>query len=216
LRDVRRAEDGVDDREEVDSAFEQRGSVLRRDAPDGDDGDPDARAHRGDEPGSRPDRAGLGDGGEEASEGDVVRSVPGGGESAVRLVVAGDADDRVVAEPGPGVGEGLVIPAEVDAVRPCGEREVDVVVDDEGHVPRAADLEERFRVAVTVRIRGDTITFDVAARTLSVDLSDEEIRERASAWRPSTQSANGSATGVMRKYARLVASASEGAVTNRA
>ena len=63
---------------------------------------------------------------------------------------------------------------------------------------------------------GDTITFDVAARTLSVDMSDEEIRERASAWRPSAQSANGPATGVMRKYARLVASASEGAVTNRA
>ena len=63
---------------------------------------------------------------------------------------------------------------------------------------------------------GDTVTFDVAARTLSVDLSDEEIRRRASAWRPSAQSARGSATGVMRKYARLVASASEGAVTNRA
>ena len=63
---------------------------------------------------------------------------------------------------------------------------------------------------------GDTITFDVAARTLSVDLTEEEIRERASAWRPPAQSPNGSATGVMRKYARLVASASEGAVTNRA
>ena len=63
---------------------------------------------------------------------------------------------------------------------------------------------------------GDTITFDVAARTLSVDLTGDQIRERASAWRPSAPSANGSATGVMRKYARLVSSASEGAVTNRA
>ena len=62
---------------------------------------------------------------------------------------------------------------------------------------------------------GDTITFDVAARTLSVDLSDDEIRARAGAWRPPAPPANGSATGVMRKYARLVASASEGAVTNR-
>ena len=52
-----------------------------------------------------------------------------------------------VAETGPGGGEGLVIPAEVDPVRPCGKHEVDVVVDDERHVPRAADLEERFRVA---------------------------------------------------------------------
>ncbi len=63
---------------------------------------------------------------------------------------------------------------------------------------------------------GDAVTFDVAARTLSVDLSDVEIRERTSAWRPRAQSARGSATGVMSKYARLVASASEGAVTNRA
>ena len=63
---------------------------------------------------------------------------------------------------------------------------------------------------------GDTITFDVAARTLSVDLTGDQLRERASAWRPSAPSANGSATGVMRKYARLVSSASEGAVTNRA
>ena len=63
---------------------------------------------------------------------------------------------------------------------------------------------------------GDTITFDVAARTLSVDLADDVIRARARAWRPSGPSANGAATGVMRKYARLVASASEGAVTNRA
>ena len=63
---------------------------------------------------------------------------------------------------------------------------------------------------------GDAITFDVAARTLSVELSDEEIRERANAWRPAGGAANGSATGVMRKYARLVSSASEGAITNRA
>jgi dihydroxy-acid dehydratase len=57
---------------------------------------------------------------------------------------------------------------------------------------------------------GDTITIDVAARRMDVDLSDEEIAERVAAYRPPPADY---ATGVMAKYARLVGSASEGAVT---
>jgi dihydroxy-acid dehydratase len=57
---------------------------------------------------------------------------------------------------------------------------------------------------------GDMIRFDVTARTLDVELSEEEMRERLAAWQappPRYES------GVMAKYARLVSSASLGAVT---
>ena len=57
---------------------------------------------------------------------------------------------------------------------------------------------------------GDTVVFDINKRNLDVDLSDKEIRSRLSRWRPP---APRYASGVMAKYARLVSSASEGAVT---
>ncbi len=57
---------------------------------------------------------------------------------------------------------------------------------------------------------GDTITIDVDARRLDVDLPEEEIAERAAAYAPP---ASTDATGVLAQYAALVSSASEGAVT---
>jgi len=57
---------------------------------------------------------------------------------------------------------------------------------------------------------GDTIVFDVESRQLRVELSDDEIAERVSAYRPP---ANGVRNGVLAKYARQVGSASRGAVT---
>jgi dihydroxy-acid dehydratase len=59
---------------------------------------------------------------------------------------------------------------------------------------------------------GDTVTIDVAARRLDVDLSDEEIARRVAAYRP-PERADGAATSVLAKYAKLVSSASEGAIT---
>jgi dihydroxy-acid dehydratase len=57
---------------------------------------------------------------------------------------------------------------------------------------------------------GDTIVFDVAKRELNVELSDEQIAARVAAYEgPAPQYTNG----VLGKYARLVGSASEGAVT---
>jgi dihydroxy-acid dehydratase len=57
---------------------------------------------------------------------------------------------------------------------------------------------------------GDTVTIDVDARRLDVELSDEEIAARVAAYRsPAPAYSNG----VMAKYARLVSSAAEGAVT---
>jgi dihydroxy-acid dehydratase len=57
---------------------------------------------------------------------------------------------------------------------------------------------------------GDVVTIDVAARTLGVELDDEEIAARLAAWRPPPARVT---RGVLGKYARSVASASRGAVT---
>jgi dihydroxy-acid dehydratase len=57
---------------------------------------------------------------------------------------------------------------------------------------------------------GDTVTFDVDARELNVDLSEEEIEQRVAAYEPP---ATPEFNGVLKKYANTVGSASEGAVT---
>jgi dihydroxy-acid dehydratase len=57
---------------------------------------------------------------------------------------------------------------------------------------------------------GDTITLDVDARRLDVDLSDEEIAARIEAFRPPERPSPGAA---LEKYARLVSSAAVGAIT---
>jgi dihydroxy-acid dehydratase len=76
-----------------------------------------------------------------------------------------------------------------------------------GHVaPEAAH-----RGPIAALEDGDTVTFDIETRTLSVDLSAEELAARLTDWRdPQPRFA----TGVMAKYAALVSSASEGAVTD--
>ena len=58
---------------------------------------------------------------------------------------------------------------------------------------------------------GDNVIFDVDARRLDVDLPDEEIARRVEAYTPRD---NGERKGVLAKYAKLVGSASEGAVTS--
>ncbi len=57
---------------------------------------------------------------------------------------------------------------------------------------------------------GDMIVFDVEARELRVELSDDEIEARLRDWTPPPPRYT---TGVLAKYASLVSSASEGAVT---
>ena len=58
---------------------------------------------------------------------------------------------------------------------------------------------------------GDPILFDERNRRLQLEVSDAEIESRLAAWRPP---APRFASGVMAKYARLVSSASTGAVTS--
>jgi len=57
---------------------------------------------------------------------------------------------------------------------------------------------------------GDTIIFDIKARRLDVDISEQELKTRLSQWTPPAPRYK---TGVMAKYAKLVSSASEGAIT---
>jgi dihydroxy-acid dehydratase len=57
---------------------------------------------------------------------------------------------------------------------------------------------------------GDTITIDVADRRIDVDLTDEEIAERLEGYEPPPPAFT---SGVLAKYAKLVSSASLGAIT---
>ena len=55
----------------------------------------------------------------------------------------------------------------------------------------------------------DVITIDVDARTLQLDVSDDELDARRSAWTPREARVR---RGVLARYARVVSSASSGAV----
>jgi dihydroxy-acid dehydratase len=57
---------------------------------------------------------------------------------------------------------------------------------------------------------GDTIVLDVPTRRIDVELSDAELTSRLAAW---VQPAPRYAAGVMAKYAKLVSSAAQGAIT---
>lgn len=75
-----------------------------------------------------------------------------------------------------------------------------------GHVaPEAAD-----RGPIAALRDGDMVVFDIPNRTLSVELSDEEIEARLATWQPPAPRYE---RGVFAKYARLVSSAAQGAVT---
>ncbi|HIM15021.1 MAG TPA: dihydroxy-acid dehydratase [Acidobacteria bacterium] len=58
---------------------------------------------------------------------------------------------------------------------------------------------------------GDTILFDEQNRKLQLEVSEEEIQARLAAWQPPEPKFK---RGVMAKYARLVSSAAQGAVTD--
>jgi dihydroxy-acid dehydratase len=58
---------------------------------------------------------------------------------------------------------------------------------------------------------GDSIVFDVARRELNLEISESEMRDRLASWTPPPSRYT---TGVLAKYAKLVSSASQGAVTS--
>jgi dihydroxy-acid dehydratase len=59
-------------------------------------------------------------------------------------------------------------------------------------------------------VDGDMVVFDIQKRRLDVELADAEIKKRLANWREPEPRYK---TGVFAKYAALVSSASEGAVT---
>ena len=59
-------------------------------------------------------------------------------------------------------------------------------------------------------VEGDAVVLDVEARELRVELSDDELASRLETWSPPVPRYE---AGVLAKYARLVSSASDGAVT---
>jgi len=59
---------------------------------------------------------------------------------------------------------------------------------------------------------GDPITIDAVRRTLNLAIPQDEIDSRLSQWQPSAPKET---RGVLAKYAKLVCSASEGAVTDK-
>jgi dihydroxy-acid dehydratase len=63
---------------------------------------------------------------------------------------------------------------------------------------------------IAVLQEGEQVTIDVDAGELHVDLADDEIAERLREWSPPSPRYD---DGVLAKYAALVSSASEGAVT---
>jgi dihydroxy-acid dehydratase len=60
---------------------------------------------------------------------------------------------------------------------------------------------------------GDMIRFDVRKRVLEVEISDDVLRQRMAQWKPPQSRYS---TGVFAKYAALVTSASQGAITRPA
>ena len=58
---------------------------------------------------------------------------------------------------------------------------------------------------------GDTVTIDAPARTLQLEVDEEELRRRRAAWEPPVPRYS---RGVLAKYARLVSGADRGAVTD--
>ena len=64
---------------------------------------------------------------------------------------------------------------------------------------------------IALVLEGDSITIDADARLLQLNVPDEEIARRRKAWQPPAPRYT---RGVLAKYARLVSSASLGAVTD--
>ena len=64
---------------------------------------------------------------------------------------------------------------------------------------------------IAMIVDGDIISMNADTRELTVQISNKELADRASNWKPRLTSYK---KGVMAKYAKLVSSASTGAVTS--
>src|SRR5271168_5150374 len=115
---------------------------------------------------------------------------------------------------GPGMREMLAVTAAINGVG-LGE---DVALLTDGRFSGATHgfmaghvAPEAVRGGPIAAVRdGDEITIDVDARRIDVALSEAEIAARVAAYVPPP---NPDMTGVLKKYARVVSSAAEGAIT---
>ena len=94
---------------------------------------------------------------------------------------------------------------------PAEEGAVEVAETGRREEPRGTAPEAPHGGPIAAVRDGDTIEFDVTARELRVVLSDDEIAARLGDWKPPPPQYT---RGVFAKYAALVSSASEGAVTD--
>jgi len=147
-----------------------------------------------------------------------------GEEAAMGAVLAGEivADDIVVIRNegpagGPGMREMLAVTA---AIIGAGLGDTVALITDgrfsgasHGFMAGHVAPEAVHGGPIAALRSGDTITIDVDARRIDVALSDEQIAERARAWQPPPRR-DGEIEVAIRKYAKLVGSASEGAVTH--
>lgn len=147
-----------------------------------------------------------------------------GEEAAMRAVLAGEivADDIVVIRNegpagGPGMREMLAVTA---AIVGAGLGDTVALITDgrfsgasHGFMAGHVAPEAVHGGPIAALRSGDTITIDVDARRIDVDLPDEQIAERARAWRPPPRD-EGEIEVAIRKYAKLVGSAAQGAVTH--
>jgi dihydroxy-acid dehydratase len=66
--------------------------------------------------------------------------------------------------------------------------------------------------AIALLKDGDAITIDAEKNTIAVNISDAELNARRTQWKTPAPKAT---RGVLAKYAKLVTSASEGAITDK-
>jgi dihydroxy-acid dehydratase len=147
-----------------------------------------------------------------------------GEEAAMSAVLAGEivADDIVVIRNegpagGPGMREMLAVTA---AIIGAGLGDSVALITDgrfsgasHGFMAGHVAPEAVHGGPIAALRSGDTITIDVDARRIDADLDGEQIAERAGAWQPPARR-DGEIEVAIRKYAKLVGSASEGAVTH--
>ena len=144
-----------------------------------------------------------------------------GEEAAMRAIMdgrVGEGDVVVVRYEGPKGGPGMrEMLSPTSAIKGRGLSDVALLTDGRfsggshgfviGHV--SPEAIEGGPIALVED--NDTITIDAERRQINVELSDEELRRRREQWRAPAPYAT---RGALAKYAKLVSSASEGAVTD--
>jgi dihydroxy-acid dehydratase len=145
------------------------------------------------------------------------------GEEAATAAILGDkvraGDVVVIRHEGPRGGPGMremLSPTSAITGRGLGDK-VALITDgrfsggSHGFVVGHITPEAAVGGPIVLLRNGDRITIDARRRRIDVDLPAAELRRRRAAWRPRRAYAQ---YGVLAKYARVVGSASEGAVTD--